>query len=69
MCDICHRNPCLPRCPNADPPVEIGECANCNEYLLEGDAYYEDYAGNLFCSEECALTYYQIKEKRGGILH
>lgn len=41
MCEICHRCPCDPRCPNAPEPPTVYTCKHCGESIMEGDEYYE----------------------------
>lgn len=62
MCDICHQNPCSPRCPNADDGI-IGKCIYCDDEIMNYNMFYTDDMGNLFCSESCALKYYGIEAK------
>lgn len=61
MCEICHQTPCNCRCPNAKEPI-VGSCSQCNEDIRSDYTYWIDEAGNLFCSEECALKFYNIRE-------
>jgi hypothetical protein len=58
MCEICHRTPCHPQCPNAEEPAPVAECAWCKEPIYEGDEYY-DINGDTICTEcidECKKT-------------
>lgn len=66
MCNICMRNPCLSRCPNASQPIYIGECLVCGEKLREDYEFYTDNINNMFCSLECACDYHGIKSKEPG---
>lgn len=59
MCEICGRNPCHPRCPNADPPKPTYICDNCGYGIYNGDKVYniEDKhycptCAEFRCSEE-----------------
>ena len=61
MCEICHRNPCLNRCPNSPDPKIRGSCDHCGKRLREDYEYYTDNEGNKFCSDDCALEYHGIK--------
>ena len=62
MCEICHRTPCLNRCPNAEVIIR-GYCEMCGEELREDYEYYTDNEGNKFCSDDCALEYHGIKSE------
>ena len=53
MCEYCHRNPCLSRCPNAPEPPILYECSCCGKEIYEGDIYY-NIDGDAWC-EECIL--------------
>ncbi len=53
MCECCHRNPCLPRCPNASEPPIVYKCSCCGEPIYEGDTYY-DIDDDAWC-EDCIL--------------
>lgn len=37
MCTECHRTPCHPMCPNADPPVKVYDCDCCGQEIFVGD--------------------------------
>lgn len=50
QCPLCH-----------DPPV-MGYCLQCKEPLRHDYEYYIDNDDNSFCSQECAIKYYGIKE-------
>lgn len=63
MCEICHSNPCLSRCPNAPEPKVRGRCEKCGKELREDYEYYTDNEGNKFCSDDCALEYHGIKSQ------
>lgn len=57
MCDICHRTPCLSRCPNAPEPMPVATCDYCGGDILEGDEYFS-YNRELYhndCFEEAAV--------------
>lgn len=62
MCEICLRNSCHPRCPNAVQKLR-GICEECGEELYEGEYYYTDNDGNKYCSEDCAKKANGIREK------
>ncbi len=53
MCDICHRTPCDPRCPNAPEPTAVYTCKHCGEAITDGDECYEldgdYYHEDCFC--------------------
>ena len=40
ICDICRKNPCDSRCPNAPEPPEVYECVECGASILAGEYYY-----------------------------
>lgn len=50
MCEICHRLPCHPSCPNYEPS-QIYTCDECEAPIYEGDTYYS-FEGFALC-EEC----------------
>ena len=53
MCDVCHNNPCLPQCTNADEPENITYCTECGEAIYPGDdVYISENSGSVFC-ESC----------------
>lgn len=63
MCEICRQNPCDPRCPNADTMENIiGRCDRCGDEISANYTYWIDEADNIFCSRDCAIEYYGIKE-------
>lgn len=45
MCEICRHNPCLPQCPNYEPPKAMYYCDFCGEGIYEGDEYIENDEG------------------------
>jgi hypothetical protein len=51
MCDICHRVPCHPRCPNAPDPIPVFICSGCGQDIYEGEDVYH-ILGEQFC-ERC----------------
>lgn len=63
MCEICLNNPCLSRCPNAPEPKIRGCCKRCGVGLREDYEYYTDNEDNMFCSDDCAIKYHDIKSK------
>lgn len=62
MCDLCMRSPCEDNCPNNESEVIIGSCHHCGEVLFKGLEMWTDFEGNLYCDENCALKYYEIRE-------
>ena len=58
ICDICHRTPCHPQCPNAPPLKVIGHCTYCNKPIYEDDFYIKDVYGYKFCCEDCLISQY-----------
>ena len=61
MCEICHSYPCNTRCPNWEGK-QIGECAECGNEIYAEFSFFKDNEDNMFCSEECAKEYHEIKE-------
>jgi len=58
MCEVCHKYPCEPQCPNADTE-DYGECAYCEEPIMFGDDnVIVDGDGDLFCDQDCLMDYY-----------
>ena len=53
ICEICRRNLCDPRCPNAPEPPAIYECTLCREAIREGDYFYK--IDDLPYCEECIV--------------
>jgi hypothetical protein len=51
MCDMCHRYPCHPSCPNAPEPPVVCLCWQCGDEIYEGDNVY-DINGEPWC-ERC----------------
>lgn len=49
--------------PETEPKI-IGRCAEvgCQEIMTDDYTYYVDYEGNIFCSHECALKFYGVRE-------
>lgn len=60
MCVECLRTPCHPRCPNADDPPPFFKCCYCEEDI-DDEWYYRDKNYNFFCSEACALAFYEVE--------
>ena len=57
MCEICHRSPCLPRCPNAEEPV-AAKCCNCGRDIYEGEDAF-NINGDIYCEDcinDCKFT-------------
>ena len=50
--------------PPETPQKIIGRCAEvgCQEIMTDDYTYYVDYEGNIFCSHECALKFYGVRE-------
>lgn len=55
MCDICMKNPCDPRCPNAPEPPSVFICSGCGDSIFDGDKYVELMGEQwcMDCIEEC----------------
>lgn len=49
MCEICHRSPCHPRCPNAPDPPAVFICSGCGHEIYEGEEYW-DILGEQYCT-------------------
>lgn len=45
-----------------DPPV-MDFCTVCGEELRADYTFFEDGEGNRFCSTDCALKHYEVKEE------
>ena len=61
MCQECRQNPCHSQCPNCKCH-KIGNCENCGENLYEEYEIWTDNNGSRFCSKDCAIEFYGIKE-------
>ena len=48
MCEICRKNPCHPRCPNAPDPIPVFICSECGQDIYEGVDYW-DVLGEQYC--------------------
>lgn len=59
MCDICLSSPCLPQCLNYTE-IRIGRCEFCKEDIYDWQECMTDSSENLFCDEDCALSFYDI---------
>ena len=46
-------------------PKIVGVCVECGWQIEEGDTYYDDCNGSVFCSLECVLAHTEIKERIG----
>lgn len=64
ICDICHRTPCHPQCPNAPPLKIIGRCKYCKAPIYETDFYISDEYGYIFDKEDCLIEQYK---KEGNV--
>ena len=62
MCEICRQTPCPEMCPNADPPKVIGYCDQCDCAITADNIYFTDNSDNTFCSDDCAMEFYGIRE-------
>lgn len=62
MCSLCYSTPCLKMCPNNNGEI-VGSCHYCGEILLDIHEIWEDFEGNLYCDQECAIKHYGIREK------
>lgn len=58
MCDICHRTPCHPRCPNSPPPPVVYFCCQCGNGIYEGEEFYaiNDERWCEECVNDCRTT-------------
>ncbi len=43
-------------------PIVIGKCVVCGEILTTDYEYCTDDDKNLFCTKECALDFYGVRE-------
>jgi hypothetical protein len=41
MCDVCLKNPCDPRCPNAPDPPTVYVCSGCGKDIVDGEDYWD----------------------------
>ena len=53
MCSVCLQTPCHLRCPNYILPKTTYYCSICNEGILDGEEYIENYIGE-YAHWECA---------------
>ncbi len=60
MCNECHRTICSSSCPYAEETI-IGYCDNCGGEIYNGNPHYRDRDNHMYCSEECAMEFYEIK--------
>ena len=71
MCDICRKNPCDSRCPNADEPKFNHYCSSCGEGISEGEEYVENDNGEYIhyvcptARELVQFLGYEIQTMRG----
>ena len=45
MCEICRCTPCMPGCPNYEPPKTNKKCSFCGDYICIGEEYVTNYEG------------------------
>lgn len=50
MCDVCYKQPCDPRCPNAPEAQSVFVCSGCGDNIYDGDDYW-DVMGEQWCKE------------------
>lgn len=60
MCEECRHNPCVPACPNYEPPIAY-ECDNCGSAIYAGDTVYV-LNNNHYCEYCCYKTEAEIPE-------
>ena len=63
MCEMCLKEPCDPRCPSFHE-YRVGRCETCGVMVMDTDERWKDADDHLFCSSECAMDFYGIKEVR-----
>ena len=51
MCEICMKEPCDPRCPNAEEEKKVHICCECFKGIYAGEKCYEGSVG--FICKEC----------------
>lgn len=51
MCNICLKNPCDARCPNAEMPKSVMTCSECGCGIFADDKYFD--GGDKIICEEC----------------
>lgn len=63
MCEICHKNPCDIRCPNAEMPPIVHYCKECGYPIYDGEEFY-NINGKKYCSEcmESFKKYAEMEE-------
>ena len=54
-------NPCIPRCPNYEPPKVSHYCSICDEGIYSGEEYIENQDGE-YIHYECVQGIRQLLE-------
>lgn len=71
MCRVCLKNPCDPRCPNAEQqaPESYATCECCGGPIYLNDLFFKNDLGDCFC-EECLneMTVSEVLELCGESL-
>ena len=60
MCQECRHNPCVPACPNYDPPIAY-KCDVCGSNIYEGDLMYV-VDDKHYCEDCCYQTEAEVPE-------
>lgn len=60
MCELCHKTPCHPTCPNAADPEPLYECNVCGNAIYEGEYVY--YINDEYWCERCISDCCSIAE-------
>lgn len=50
MCEVCMKNPCDARCPNAPDPPSVYVCSGCGDDILDGESVWH-IMGEQFCRD------------------
>lgn len=56
MCSVCRKNPCDPRCPNAEEPKPEFYCELCGRPVYGGDEYFETPIDGAKICVECVCN-------------
>jgi hypothetical protein len=66
LCIECLKDPCDPRCPNAEQPKIIGRCKYCSSEIYDYQKEVYGQAGvGLFCNLDCVLAFNDISAYPG----
>ena len=68
MCRECRHNPCVPACPNYNPPV-IYECDGCGEAIYARDNVFITREHKHYCHYCCYQTTAQPPEPDEDLIY